>query len=134
MNVKSTKNDTSHVISIQQRICPLIDKKRLGRRWVKSDSLIEIMCGRLQLVHSGNQPNDMCSPTNSLCLLFVCVCESERQRKRTGVRLAIAKRIIGTRAHHHTQLECCRITRLAEISTFFSVQPLFDVNFAQLNT
>lgn len=33
------------------------------------------------------------------------------------VWLAIARRIIGTRAHHHTQLDCCRITRLAEFST-----------------
>lgn len=66
------------------------------------------------------------------------------------VWLAIARRIIGTRAHHHTQLDCCRITRLAEISThtythtciayivthtrtsrsLSILNPLFNMNFA----
>lgn len=64
------------------------------------------------------------------------------------VWLAIARRIIGTRVHHHTQLDCCRITRLAEISTLTHTHsntrtvyahaqsvryrywnPLFNINF-----
>lgn len=45
------------------------------------------------------------------------------------LRLAIAKRIIGTRAHHHTQLDCCRITGLAEISTLsLHIVRYLDVN------
>lgn len=84
---------------IWEKVWPFIDQKRLGHRWVKRNSLSEILCGRLQLVHSGNQPNDMCSPTISLCLLFVCVCESKRQTEREN-RSSISDR----RAHHwHTR-------------------------------